>query len=102
MTGPSASPAPMTQSLLRAVPPTKPEIIAAAVLGSVALVAAALAAVYAWHRLRGPVPLVAWAARWCLNAQGEDKGDSEEVLTSLKVPKNGIVQVRHERARKSA
>ena len=78
------------------MPATKPEIIAAAVLGSVAFVAAALAAVYAWHRLQGPVPLVAWAARWCLNAQGGDKGGSEEVLTSLKVPKNGIVQVTHD------
>ena len=67
--------------------------IAAAVCGSMALVAAALAAVCAWHRLRGPVPVVAWAARVCGIPCGDGTSGSTDALTSLKVPKNAMVQV---------
>ena len=68
-------------------------VIAAATCGSVAMVAAALAAVYAWHRLRGPVPLVAWAASSCVSPHGYHAADLEVVLNTLSMPKNGVVQV---------
>ena len=68
-------------------------VVAAAACGSVAAVAAALAAVYAWHRLRGPLPLVAWAASSCANPRRGGVGDLEAVSASLKVPENGKVQV---------
>ncbi len=72
-------------------------LIAAATCGCVASIAVALAAVYAWHRLRGPVPLVAWAARLCARPRRDDAAKLEEVLTELKVPKNGVVQVTRRR-----
>ena len=61
--------------------------------GSVAFVAVALAAVYAWHRLRGPVPLVAWAISLCARPRWDDAAKLEDVLAELRVPRNGVVQV---------
>ena len=75
------------------MPAVNSVVIAAATCGCVAAVAAALAAVYAWHRLRGPVPLVTWATSLQLSPRREDTANLEEVLTSFKVPKNGMVQV---------
>lgn len=70
-------------------------VAAAVTCGSVAVIVAALAAVYTWHRLRGPVPLVAWAASVCVRPQGKRATGLEEVSTPFKVPKNGVVQVKH-------
>ena len=75
-----------------AVPPLNGRVAAAATCGGVVLLAAALAAVYAWHRLRSPVPAVAWAASFCMRPQGGGAAGLEEELTPLK-PKKGMVQV---------
>ena len=71
---------------------SKAAVVAAATCGGVAVFAAAFAAVYAWHRLRGPVPLVAWAASLCASPRAGSLGD---MSTPLNVPEDGKVQVIH-------
>lgn len=71
--------------------------VAAATCGSVAVVAAFFAAIYAWHKLQGPMPLVAWAASLCAKPRGEGVAGLKGSLTSLKVPEDGIVQVMPQR-----
>ena len=85
----------MTQLRCLAVPPPVPTAIVAAAVtcGVVAAVAAALAGVYAWHRLRGPLPLVAWAASWCARPRGGGAAGVEEALASLRMPESALVQV---------
>ena len=70
-------------------------MIAGATCGSVAIVAAALAAMYAWHRLWRPVPVVAWAASMCKRPQRGDTAGSGGTPTSLKMLENGVLQVIH-------
>ena len=58
-----------------------------------AIIAAAIAALCIWHRLRGPVPLVAWAASLCASPRWGGVAGLKDELSSSKVPKNGMVQV---------
>lgn len=77
---------------LPAEPLSRAAVIAAATGGSLAVVAAALAAVCAWHWLCSPIPLVAWAARLCGLPCGQSAAGSDDMF---KVPKNATVQVKH-------
>lgn len=77
------------------VPVSRVVMVAAATCGSVAIIAAALAAIYAWHRLWRPVPVVAWAANMCKCPQRGDAACSGGTPTSLKMLENGVLQVTH-------
>ena len=79
--------------ILPAVPVPRAAVVAAATCGSVAIVAAAFAAVYAWHRLWGPMPLGVWAANSSKRPRGGDAAGSGNVSASLKALENGKLQV---------
>ena len=78
---------------IQAPPAPNKVVVAAATSGSVVIVAAALAALCAWYRLWGHVPLAASAASFFTSPRGGGAAGLEEASISLKVPEKGVVQV---------